>query len=87
MVLEDDAEFLITPAQLELMLERFADSKGDVLCPAFHTAQVALYSEHFHQGFDLRTMACYVVKPHMVEPMIGIAEKSVKMLKVRSFHP
>lgn len=85
MVCEDDCEFLMDKSELDEIIREFhANTALDVLCLAYNTTKknkVVEVSERLAITSDTQTTACYILKPHMVKPMMHTALRSVAGLQ------
>ncbi|MEY4331451.1 MAG: hypothetical protein RLZZ196_189 [Bacteroidota bacterium] len=90
MVCEDDCEFLIDTESLNILINEFIkDSKLDVLCLAYNVedkSKAYEINDFFAVATNIHTTACYILKPHMITPMINSTLKSVNSLSNRE-HP
>lgn len=86
MVCEDDLLFNCSASHLDALIEEFMlDSRLDVLCLANNVMNSCAFRIGDESNFlittNSQTTACYVLKPHMFQPMIEIFKKSVELLK------
>jgi glycosyl transferase family 25 len=81
LIAEDDCQFLLPTDRINDLIAEFHRSTGDVLSLAYSAYDLAPIEGEplFRRAFDTQTMACYLVKPHMVDPLIGIARKSIDL--------
>jgi hypothetical protein len=83
MICEDDAEFLVSRAEIEELLENFlGDDRLDVLA-LYGRARGAStpISTHLRIVMGLVGRVCYVVKPHMALPLAQRFETGIPLLK------
>ena len=79
MICEDDVEFQIDAPALEALVSEFnANPHLDVLCLAGRVRGPKIpVSENFFVVTGVVGQACYVVKPHMVEPLAALWRSGV----------
>lgn len=89
MVCEDDLIFSGSRAELDGVVEEFAnDRRLDVLCLAYmikNTTRAVKVkevraSEHLLISNQILTQACYVLKPSAIAPVIGSLRQSIRLL-------
>ena len=83
MVLEDDCEFILPLSEIDGLVELFFKSSADVRCLAYNawTFVEIPGCPGLRRAFDAQTASCYVLKPHMLEPLIEIAPMSIEMFR------
>jgi hypothetical protein len=81
-VCEDDLEFLCTPQKFEVVVAEFLnDPRLDVLCLSGRPRGGSIpISENLRLVIDLVGRGCYVIKPHMVEPLTKIFGSGLRKL-------
>lgn len=81
LVCEDDVSFLLSKAQLDDLINSFYnDSKLDVLCLAYNALYTIKINNDFYISSNIQTMACYVIKPHVLNEFIKMANVSIEAL-------
>ena len=80
MVCEDDCSFIVDADALSKVIEEFfRNPKLDVLCLAFRVTNFRKkikISNSLKITNSSRTTACYVLKPHMIDPLMDVAKRS-----------
>jgi hypothetical protein len=83
MICEDDAEFVVTREELDVLVEAFLeDRRAEVACLAYHhlrppTRHNMLY---LRAPEDTRTAACYLVKRSIAAELAAVFEEGAKGL-------
>ncbi len=81
MVCEDDVSFLLSRAQLDDLINSFYhNSKLDVLCLAYNALYHNEVNKDFYISSNIQTMACYILKPNILNEFIGMANVSIQAL-------
>ncbi len=83
LVCEDDAEFLLGREELEDIIGEFlSNPKVDILA-LYGRARGGAHtiSSNLRIAVGLVGRVCYVVKPHMIEPLVARFKKGTKLLK------
>ena len=80
MICEDDCQFIASRLEIEGILGGFSNNdSADVLCLAYLTMDTTKpISRSFSITRNTQTMSCYVLKSHMINPMIEVATESVR---------
>lgn len=80
-VCEDDCEFTVDRHEVEDLVEEFLRNPFlDVLCLAYNARNGINISRNLMITSNTQTLCCYVLKAHMVDPMISAAMESVDRL-------
>ena len=80
-VCEDDCEFNVDRREVEDLVEEFLNNPFlDALCLAYNAKNGINISRNLMITSNTQTLCCYVLKAHMVEPMVSIATESVNRL-------
>lgn len=81
-VCEDDVTFLTTKGELDKLINDFYnDSRLDVLSIAYNALYKTKVTKQFYITSNTQTMSCYILKPHVLNDFLNIAEESVVALK------
>jgi glycosyl transferase family 25 len=81
-VCEDDVTFLTTKIELDKLINDFYnDSRLDVLSIAYNALYKIKVSKQFYITSNSQTMSCYILKPHVLNDFLNIAEESVLALE------
>ena len=80
MICEDDCQFIATRLEIERILGEFSSNNSlDVLCLAYLTLEKTKpISRSLSVTRNTQTMSCYVLKSHMINPMIEVANESIR---------
>ncbi len=80
MICEDDCQFIASRIEIEGILRDFSNNdSADVLCLAYFTMDtIKPISKNFSATRNTQTMSCYVLKSHMINPMIDVAIESIR---------
>jgi hypothetical protein len=82
LVCEDDAQFLAPRATIDALIEEFAAGPElSVLALANNTAWHLPLTDRLAVSADIRTTACYVVKPEAVGDLAAAARRSCELLE------
>jgi glycosyl transferase family 25 len=80
-VCEDDCEFSVDRREVEVLVEEFlVNPYLDVLCLAYNAKNGINISNNLMITSNTQTLCCYVLKAHMVEPMLSAAMESIDRL-------
>lgn len=86
MVCEDDCQFLDSQESLGSILTEFLENSAlDVLCLAYNVVgnhSSVPISNLLAVTNNTQTTACYVLKPHMIEPLLEVARESSVALEM-----
>jgi glycosyl transferase family 25 len=81
-VCEDDVTFLTTKGELDKLINDFYnDSRLDVLSISYNALYKIKVTKQFYITSNTQTMSCYILKPHVLNDFLNIAEESVLALK------
>jgi hypothetical protein len=61
-ICEDDVQFLVDRARLDIYIKEFMESDADILCLGSASRKNAEYSVNLWRTFDLQTASSYIVK-------------------------
>ena len=80
MICEDDCQFISTRLEIERILGDFSNNDSvDVLCLAYLTMDATKpISRSLSVTRNTQTMSCYVLKSHMINPMIEVANETIR---------
>jgi glycosyl transferase family 25 len=77
-ICEDDITFLTTRNELEnLVNDFFNDSRIDVLSISYNSRYKLKINKNFYITSNTQTASCYIIKPHVLNDFINIAEESI----------
>lgn len=80
MIVEDDATFTIGKEMIDMMINTFIKSNGDILCLGYDSYQQENYNNLFNRTFHSLTTSCYIVKKHFVETLMNSFNVSINAL-------
>jgi hypothetical protein len=83
MICEDDVEFLVSRAELDVLVDAFlADNTADVVCLAYHhlSPPTRHNSLFLRAPEDTRTAACYLVKRSIAEQLADCFDEGAREL-------
>jgi glycosyl transferase family 25 len=73
MICEDDIEILTNRESIDLHINLFLDNDSfDILCLGNNCGDFNTIDDNFNRGFDSLTTSCYVIKKHMVLPLMKL---------------
>ncbi len=80
MICEDDCQFITSRSEIKKILVEFLGNNNlDVLCLAYLTLdKTKPISRNLSLTRNTQTMCCYVLKSHMINPMIEVAVESIQ---------
>ena len=82
MVCEDDCIFVEDRSHIDKIIREFSfNTNFDVLCLAFNKRNGIKLSSSLEFTSDTQTLACYVLKPHMISKMKDVALESISELE------
>jgi len=76
MVLEDDAEFMVSRESLDKYINEFVSSKAYGMCLGFNPHILHKYNDIFHRAIKVATTSCYVVKLEMIPVLLECFRKA-----------
>jgi glycosyl transferase family 25 len=81
-ICEDDIAFLTTRNELEkLITDFYNDSRLDVLSISYNALYKIKINKQFYITSNTQTMSCYIIKPHVLNDFLNMAEESVFALQ------
>lgn len=81
-ICEDDINFLTTRKELDKLINDFYnDSRLDVLSIANNSFYKIKINKQFYITSNTQTMSCYIIKPHVLNDFLNMAEESVLALE------
>ena len=87
MIIEDDIELLTTIESVDTFINSFLDNNElDILCIGNNCQTFTNINEHFNRCFDTQTTSCYVIKRHMIFPLLKLFISSTEDLLHSSLH-
>lgn len=81
MVLEDDAEFIVSREELNKYINEFISSKAYGMCLGYNPHIVRDYNDVFWRSIKVATTSCYVVKLEIIPVLIECFRKAELGLK------
>ena len=83
MICEDDARFLVSRAELDVLVQSFLDDDADAVCLAYHHLRPPMvYNRLFvRSAGDTRTSACYLLKSSIAADLLDLLEEGIAGLR------
>jgi glycosyl transferase family 25 len=82
MVCEDDARFLASRAELDVLADAFLDDPAaEVACLAYNLKAASGYSRLFLRARQTQTAACYLLKRSIVKDLLAVWEAGISELE------
>ena len=73
MIIEDDVELLTSRESVDTFIDSFLDNNQlDILCFGNNCQTFTNINEHFNRCFDTQTTSCYIIKRHMISPLLKL---------------
>lgn len=85
-VCEDDVQFLVNREVLDIYINEFIDSSGDILCLGFNLRTTKSYSNIFLRAFDTQTASSYIIKASFRKVLLNFWKSLLDSIKNNTEH-